>query len=273
VTATLPLSAGNEATLHCRYAASHDPLLRERLVCRYLPLARYAASQYAQRSEPFDDLVQIAAVGLLKALERFDPARGTAFASFALPTMSGELRRHFRDHAWLVRPPRGLQELVLRTEGALERLTARLGRSPTTTELSEELGLDEEEVLEALEAAGARTGVSLSTPARGRGEEDGTLQDRIGRDDDALVTAEQRAMLASLWDTLTVREREIVLLRFAEDLTQSAIGRRMGLSQMHVSRVIRQALDKLRRAAEAQPACDAQPLEDAARRTTGHARQ
>ncbi|MDX6702305.1 MAG: polymerase sigma-B factor [Baekduia sp.] len=232
-----------------RYARTRDPQLREQLVHRYLPLARYAASQYRRGSEPFDDLVQVASIGLLKAIDRYDPIRGAAFSSYAMPTMSGELRRHFRDRGWAVRPPRDLQESALAIEKATEVLGRELGRSPTVGELAERAGLDEEAVLEAREALTARLSTSLSTPSAGREDEDLGLESRLGVDDDGFVQAEHRATLDALSRTLTPREREIVRLRFDQDLTQAEIGRLVGLSQMHVSRLLRMAVDKLRLAA------------------------
>jgi RNA polymerase sigma-B factor len=232
-----------------RFARTHDPRLREQLVHRYLPLARYAASQYAHGSEPFDDLLQVACVGLLKAIDRYDPSNGAAFSSYALPTMSGELRRHFRDRGWAVRPPRDLQEQALLVEKVAERLLLDLGRSPTVGEISEQAGLSSETVLDAREALSARVSTSLSTPTRE--EEEHPLEARLGVTDDGYRDAEHRATIAALQRALTAREREVLRLRFDEDLTQAEIGRIVGLSQMHVSRVLRVSLDKLRLAAAA----------------------
>lgn len=229
-----------------RFARSRDPVLREQLVHRYLPLARYAASRYARGGEPFDDLMQVASLGLLKAIDRFDPARGAAFSSYALPTMSGELRRHFRDRGWAVRPPRDLQEQALVVERATEALVGELGRSPTVDELVDATGLDVEAVLEAREALTARMATSLSSPGREPGEEQ-PLEARMGTDDAGFQAAEDRATIEALERSLTPREREILRLRFAEDLTQAEIGKLVGLSQMHVSRVLRQSVEKLRR--------------------------
>lgn len=231
------------------YARTRDPRLREQLVRRYLPLARYAASQYRRGSEPFDDLLQVASVGLLKALDRYDPVRGAAFSSYALPTMSGELRRHFRDRSWAVRPPRDLQEQALAVEKAAEALERELGRSPTVEELAERADLEAEEVLEAREALTARMSTSLSAPVRGHEDDDLDLGSRLGVVDDGYSAAEQRATLTALSRALTPREREIVRLRFEDDLTQAEIGKLVGLSQMHVSRVLRAAIEKLRAAA------------------------
>jgi RNA polymerase sigma-B factor len=246
-----PRGAGDDRLL-ASYARTRDPRMRERLAERYLPLARYAAGQYANGREPYDDLVQVASLGLLKAIDRFDPGRGAAFSSYALPTITGELRRYFRDHSWAVRPPRDLQERALAVERVSEGLARDLGRAPTVDEIGSELGLGAEVVLEAREAACARGAVSLSAPG-GSGDDDDvfTIEARLGRHDDGLVAAERRATLASLTSRLQPREREIVRLRFDEDLTQSEIGQRVGLSQMHVSRILRDALNHLRAAAAA----------------------
>jgi RNA polymerase sigma-B factor len=232
-----------------RYARTRDPQLREQLVHRYMPLARYAAARYRHGQEPFEDLVQVASLGLLKAIERYDPVRGAAFSSYALPTMSGELRRHFRDRSWAVRPPRDLQEAALAVERATEALGRELGHAPTVDDLARRTGLDAEAVLEAREALGARLSTSLSAPVHGTEGDELDLGSRLGTDDDGFQAAEHRATIGTLTKALTQREREIVRLRFEEDLTQSEIGQAVGLSQMHVSRVLRQAIDKLRAAA------------------------
>src|SRR3954470_1284467 len=233
--------------LHRRYARSRDPRMREDLVHRYLPLARYAASQYTRGGEPFDDLLQVASVGLLKAIDRFDPDNGAAFSSYALPTMTGELRRHFRDRSWSVRPPRDLQEQALAIEKALDELQKTLGRAPTVDELAERTGLLAETVLEAREALTARVSTSLSVSPRE--DDEHPLEARLGTDDGGFGAAEARATLDELQRSLSSREREILRLRFEEDLTQAEIGEIVGLSQMHVSRVLRQSLEKLRLAA------------------------
>jgi RNA polymerase sigma-B factor len=245
-TAAPPRASRRDAQLLERYAASPSPELRDQLVRRYLPLARFCAGQFARTSEPFDDLLQVASIGLIKALDRYDPARGIAFSSYAMPTMSGELRRHFRDRSWNVRPPRDLQEWALATERAITVLTRDLGRSPTVDEIAERSGLSAEAVLEAREALLARTATSFSAPL-GFGDESYTLADSIGAVDDGFAAAEQRATIDELVRrSLTHREREILRLRFDEDMTQSEIGAAVGLSQMHVSRVLRTVLDKLR---------------------------
>jgi RNA polymerase sigma-B factor len=231
-----------------RYAERPTPELRDQLIRRYLPLARYCANQYARGSEPFEDLVQVASIGLIKALDRYDPARGAAFSSYALPTMSGEVRRHFRDRGWNVRPPRDLLEQALVVERATGDLIRDLGHSPTIDDISERTGLGPEVVLEAREALAARNGVSLSAPTRGDDDEH-TLGDVIGDGDDGYELAERRALIDGLSRSLTLREREILRLRFDEDMTQAEIGEAVGLSQMHVSRLLRDILAKLRLAA------------------------
>jgi RNA polymerase sigma-B factor len=249
ISTTAPPSRGarsshHDAALLARYARTRAPDLRDRLVRRYLPLAHYSASQYARGSEPFDDLLQVASIGLLKAIDRYEPARGAEFSSYALPTMAGELRRHFRDRSWNVRPPRDLQDHALAVERATTALIADLGRSPTVEEIAERTGLGEESVLEAREALASRRAVSFSLPTSG---DDGPeLGECVGTWDVGFNGAEARATLAQLFRHLSRREREILRLRFDEDLTQAEIGDRIGLSQMHVSRLLRNALEKLR---------------------------
>jgi RNA polymerase sigma-B factor len=239
-----------DALLLRRYAATRDARDRDRLVRRYLPLARYAANRYARKSEPFDDLLQVASLGLLKAIDRYDPLNGASFCSYALPTMLGELRRHFRDHGWTVRPPRTLLEHALVVERATTELAAS-GRSPTVPELARETGLTDEEILDAREASVARSGTSLALRVGGQDERGDAVElgELLGTVDDGFAQAEDRATVASLVASLTRREREILRLRMEEDLTQREIGERVGLSQMHVSRILRDILGKLHRAA------------------------
>jgi RNA polymerase sigma-B factor len=243
--------APGDVRLLRRFAVTRDQRIREQLVQRYLPLARYAANHYARRTESFDDLVQVASLGLLKAIDRYDPSNGATFSSYALPTMLGELRRHFRDRGWAVRPPRTLQEHALLVERTTTELQRLLGRSPTVDELAETTKLTHEEVLEAREAAAAHGATSLSARVGGD-EEGGELGDLIGIEDDGFARADDRATVEALLRTLTHREREILRLRMEDDLTQSEIGERVGLSQMHVSRLLRQILDKLHAAAARQ---------------------
>ena len=218
------------------------------LVRRYLPLARHAALHYARPSEPFDDLLQVASIGLLKALDRYDPDFGSAFASYAMPTIHGDLRRYFRDRSWAVRPPRDLQELALRVERVADELVASLGRTPTVQQLAAHTGLSSEAVLEARSAMCAHTAASLSGSP---GEDEDHFAARLGRLDSGYADVEHRVTLDALMRCLTHREREIVRLRLQEDLTQHQIGQHLGLSQMHVSRLLRSSLIKLRAAAAA----------------------
>jgi RNA polymerase sigma-B factor len=226
-------------------AETRDPQLREALVERFLPLARAIAKRYRKAEEPFDDLLQVASLGLLKAIDRFDPARGIAFSSFAVPTIVGELRRHFRDRCWSVRPPRELQERALEVDKYRSELTTRLGRSPSVRELGRALELSDEQVLEALQAQQGMRATSLDAP-RGNGEDtDATLADAHGVNDPELIRAEHRATLARLFERLDERERRVLRLRFEQDMTQEQIGRIVGVSQMQVSRIIRGAVAKL----------------------------
>jgi RNA polymerase sigma-B factor len=241
-------SARSDRALFARYSNRRDPADRDMLVNRYLPLARRLASRYQRGQTSFDDLFQVACLGLLKAIDRFDPERGLAFSTYAVPTIAGEIKRHFRDHAWSVRVPRDLQELALKVDRAASELSLRLGRQPTVAEIAAVVDASDEDVLEALEAAGAYEASSLESPLGedGRG---GTLGETISIEDHGFLRAEQRAMLEQLMGVLTPREREVLRLRFAEDLTQTEIGERVGVSQMHVSRIIRHALAQLRGAA------------------------
>jgi RNA polymerase sigma-B factor len=234
-----------DAQLLASYAATRDPRQREALVERFLPLARSIAKRYRKAEEPFDDLLQVASLGLLKAVDRFDPSREIAFSSFAVPTIVGELRRHFRDRCWSVRPPRELQERALEVDKYRTELTSRLGRSPSVREIGQALELADEQVLEALQAQQGMRAASLDAP-RGNGEDnDATLADAHGVTDPELARAEQRATLALLFERLDDRERHVLRLRFEEDLTQEQIGRLVGVSQMQVSRIIRGAVAKL----------------------------
>ena len=218
---------------------------------RFLPLARQLARRYQRTGEPLDDLVQVASLGLLKAIDRFDPARTTAFSSFAVPTILGELKRYFRDKGWSVRVPRDLQELAVRVDRLGEELSRELGRAPTPGEMAQRLGVTAEQVLEAREAAGAYRAVSLDRPRTE--DEDGSdaYAELVGGDDPGFGLAEDSATVQRLMRVLTDREREVLRLRFVEDLTQSEIGERVGVSQMHVSRLIRQSISRLRTVAEA----------------------
>jgi RNA polymerase sigma-B factor len=217
------------------------------MVERHIGLARHLALRYSDSGEPLDDLFQVASVGLVNAVDRFDPSRGIAFTTFAVPTILGEIKRHFRDRGWAIHVPRDLKEASLRVRRAIADHHGE--RPPTPAELAEATGLSLEGVLEALDVSGAQRALSLDAPAGS--EEDGgaTLGDLLGGDDDELARASDRTLLESLLRTVTPREREILRLRFAEDLTQSEIGARIGVSQMQVSRILRGALTRMRSAA------------------------
>jgi RNA polymerase sigma-B factor len=252
--------AREDRALLARYQASGDPRERDAIVERFLPLARKLARRYEHSEEPFDDLLQVAALGLVKAVERFDPERDVAFSSYAVPTILGELKRHFRDRTWAIRVPRDLQELSLKVERAVGEL-AREGRGRATVgDVAERLRVSEEEVLEAMEAAGAYRASSLDAP-RASGEEEGgeTVGDAYGTEEHGFAVAEHRATLEVLMRTLAPRDREVLRLRFEHDMTQAEIGERIGVSQMQVSRIIRQALARLRTLARAPYPGDGQP--------------
>jgi RNA polymerase sigma-B factor len=227
-----------------------DTSARDKLAERFLPLARQLARRYQRADEPLDDLVQVASLGLIKAIDRFDADREVAFSSYAVPTILGEIKRHFRDKTWSVRVPRDLQELALKVDKAVADLSKDLRRQPTVEEIAQKVGANEEQVLEALEAAGAYRATSFDAP-RGSTEEDSgdTLADSMGSTEEGFGLAEQRATLERLMAAVTPREREVLRLRFVEDLTQAEIGARIGVSQMQVSRLIRQSLARLRTAA------------------------
>ena len=237
-----------ESELLARYHETRDPRLREELVRRFLPLARSLALRYAGGGEPSDDLIQVASVGLMGAIDRYEPDRGVPFAGFAGPTILGELRRHFRDRVWTLRVPRGLQEQIRSVEEAITKLGSELERSPTVVEVADRLGLDEDEVLEALEAGDARRTVSLDQPAGGDDSGDAAIGDRVGGADPGFELVEARSAISAGMRVLSDLEREVLRLRFVEDLTQSKIADQVGYSQMHVSRILRRALERLREA-------------------------
>jgi RNA polymerase sigma-B factor len=235
-----------------RYHQDGEIAARDELVARFLPLARQLARRYQRGNEPLDDLVQVASIGLVKAIDRFDPERGTAFSSYAVPTILGELKRYFRDSGWAVHVPRGMQERVMTVNNAIGRLSRVLGRSPTGGEIAAETGLDLEVVLEALEAAIAYDAVSLDTP-RTSDEDDGdTYADTMGAVDERFELIEYTSAIGPTMRALPMRDRLVLKLRFEEDLTQLEIAERIGVSQMHVSRLIRRALKRLRTVADSQ---------------------
>jgi RNA polymerase sigma-B factor len=248
--------AREDSRLFRAWVDGGDRRARAQLIERFLPLARSLARRYERGSEPLEDLVQVASVALVKAIDRYDPARGYAFSSFAVPTIAGELKRHFRDQTWMVRPPRGIQEVTLRVEGALARLSQQLDRSPTTSELAAAVGCSDEEILEAMQARSARGALSLHAPQGDPGDAM-SLQDTLGADDPGLERAEQRAQLDGLMAEVSPRAREMLRMRFEEDMTQAEIGAAIGISQMQVSRILRQTIARLREVAEEDPAGDA----------------
>jgi RNA polymerase sigma-B factor len=226
------------------FAASRDETLRNRLIEAHLGLAEYLARRFANRGEPLDDLVQVASTGLIKAVDRFEPERGLEFSTYATHTIVGELKRHFRDKGWAVRVPRRMQELHLRMSGLVSQLNQDLGRSPTIPEIAQAAGVSEEEVLEAMEAGQAYRFTSLDAPAPG--EDSGSLASTIGEEDESMVDVEHRVALSPLIQKLPPRQQKILHLRFFEGLTQSEIATRLGISQMHVSRLLARSLAQLR---------------------------
>jgi RNA polymerase sigma-B factor len=231
--------------LFARWQQDRDRAAREELVDRFLPLARKLARRYTGAHEPFEDLLQVASYGLLKALDRFDADRGTAFSSFAVPTIVGELKRYFRDLGWSAHVPRGAQELALKVQRAHDKLATKTGRSPTVAELAQYLELSIEDVLEGLEAAAAHHSSSLDAPHDDEDGESGTLIDTFGQDDAGLQLVEDATTVAPAMQTLSERERRVLQLRFFEDSTQREIAEQLGVSQMQISRILRGAITRL----------------------------
>ncbi len=233
-----------------------DRQARETLIAEHLPLARALARRYRRGGEPLDDLVQVASLGLIKAVDRFDPERGHSFSTFAQPTIVGELLRHFRDTGWGVHVARGTQELALSVRSAAEAIEAETGRAPTPRQLAERTGASLEAVVEALGALSNRTALSLAAPTGGHDDGGGsetTIADTLGSDDDGYDRAEARALLGSAVRCLPERERTILRLRFVDDLTQSEIAAEIGVSQMQISRLLRQSLERLAQITRARP--------------------
>jgi RNA polymerase sigma-B factor len=245
--------ASEDRRLLQRYHERGDLRARDALIARFLPLAKQLARRYQRGNEPLDDLVQVASIGLVKAVDRFDPARGAAFSSYAVPTILGELKRYFRDAGWAVHVPRGMQERVMNVNQAVSRLGLDLGRSPTPTEVADALGERVEDVLDAMEAAVAYDAVSLDAPSRMSDEEGAdSYADSVGEVDERYELVEYTAAIQPTVNALPERDRLVLRLRFDEDLTQLEIAQRIGVSQMHVSRLIRRALARLRTVADAQ---------------------
>ena len=241
------MSSVDDRVLLRRYHEEGDLAAREQLIEQYMSLVRSLARRYSYRGEQLDDLVQIGAIGLIKAIDRFDVNRGVELTTYATPNIIGEIKRHFRDKGWSVRVPRGLQELNVQLSRLIEEKTVELGRSPTIPELAKAAGAEEEEVLEALESGRAYSSVSLSTGSGGQ-DDDGELDplESLGAEEPQYEVSEDRAVLAPGFRVLDERERRILHLRFFKGLTQSQIAQQVGISQMHVSRLIRRALEKIR---------------------------
>jgi RNA polymerase sigma-B factor len=247
-----PAAQFESKELFVRWQEHGDRQARDELVARFLPLARKLARRYSGAREPFDDLLQVASLGLVKAVDRFDTERGTAFSSFAVPTILGELKRYFRDLGWSVHVPRGAQELALKVEEAKQQLTAKSGRPPSVQELGAYLELSIEDVVDAMEAAAAHHCVSLDTPRDDGEGESGTLADAFGQEDERLEMVDATVSIAAAAKHLPARERRVLVLRFVEDRTQTQIAEIIGVSQMQVSRILRRALAQLRELTDAE---------------------
>ena len=231
--------------LFARLAAGDGAEVRDELVRMHLPLVEYLARRFRNRGEPLEDLVQVATIGLIKSVDRFDLDRGVEFSTYATPTIVGEIKRHFRDKGWAIRVPRRLQELKLTLTKATGELSQTLGRSPTVAELAQHIGLTEEEILEGLESANAYSAVSLDAPDTGD-DDSPAVADSLGQLDDALEGVEYRESLKPLLEKLPSREKKILMLRFFGNMTQSQIAAELGISQMHVSRLLARTLAQLR---------------------------
>jgi RNA polymerase sigma-B factor len=240
--------AREECALFERLARQGDSRDREALVERFLPLARSLALRYQRSGEPFDDLLQVASVGLIKAIDSFDPNRGIAFGAYAVPTILGEIKRYFRDRTWAVHVPSHLQDLTLRVDRAVSELAERLHRQPSVAEIVVAVGADEEQVLEALQAGSAYRARSFDEPSGGGDDSATTLGESLGVAEHGFARVEARVTFTALLGVLTAREREVLRMRFEEDMTQAEIAAEIGASQMHVSRIIRAALGRIRRA-------------------------
>jgi RNA polymerase sigma-B factor len=237
---------GDEARLWRRFAESRDQAIREELIKRNMPLARHLALRYRGASESFEDLLQVANLGLLGAVDRFDPGRGIPFSAFASPTILGELKRHFRDRVWTVRVPRSVHDRMAEVDKAVTELTRKLQRSPSVGEIAERLGLEQTDVLEVMEAGHNRRPLSLDRPVGNDDSSEAAPADWLGEEDERFELVETRVALEASLPFLDERERQILRLRFVEDMTQSQIAERIGHSQMHVSRILRGALGRIR---------------------------
>ena len=240
------LHLASENRLWARFVGDHEPAVRAELIRRYLPFAGKLTQRYRSASESYDDLLQVASLGLVNAIDRFDPSRGVPFTAFASPTILGELKRHFRDRVWTVRVPRSLHDRLADVDKAVAALTRELQRSPSVAEIAKRLGTDESEVLEALEANHNRRPLSLDRPASAEDPEEAPAAEWIGTEDEGYELVEGKAALEAALPALDERERTVLRLRFADDLTQSQIAERIGFSQMHVSRILRDTLRRIR---------------------------
>jgi RNA polymerase sigma-B factor len=247
-------AAREDRELFARYADRRDPVDRDLLFERFMPLARSLAARYIRRDEPFDDVLQVACIGLIKAIDGFDGERGRAFSSYAVPTIAGEIKRYYRDRTWTVHVARNLQDRVIAVAHAADELEAEHQRKPTVGEIAERLGIGREDVLEARAAALAHRPDSLDAPVRGADDEGSTVGERMGVTEAGYGTAENRAALRWMMRVLSPRDRLIVRLRFERDLSQEQIGEHIGLSQMQVSRVLRQSIVRMREGASAEAA-------------------
>ena len=253
----------SERALWARFVKDRDPAIREELVRRYLPFAKNLALRYRGASESFDDLLQVASLGLVNAIDRFDPERGAPFTAFASPTILGELKRHFRDRVWTVRVPRGLHDRMAEVEKAISELTVELQRSPSVPEIAGRLEVDPTDVLEVLEANHNRRPLSLDRPVGGEDSEESPAAEWVGDEDSGYELVEDKLALEGALPHLDERERLVLQLRFVEDLTQSQIAERIGHSQMHVSRILRRTLERIRtEVAEQSAAAEAKPSAD-----------
>jgi RNA polymerase sigma-B factor len=243
----------SEARLWARFVERREPAVREELVRRYMPFAKSLTQRYRGASESFDDLLQVAGLGLVNAIDRFDPERGVPFTAFASPTILGELKRHFRDRVWTVRVPRGLHDRMAEVEKAIEALTKELQRAPSIGEVAESLGVDQIEVLEVLEANHNRRPLSLDRPPGAEDGDEAPGDEWVGDEDAGFELVEGKVAVDSALPSLDERERLVLRLRFVEDMTQSQIAERIGHSQMHVSRILRGALQRIRDRIDDQP--------------------
>jgi len=233
--------------LFAKYQKGHDPQVREELILAHMNLVRYLARKFANRGEPLEDLIQVGMIGLINAIDRFDPSRGIRFATYATPTIMGEIRRYFRDRGWAVKVPRRLQELNMAANKAIDELTQKLDRPPTVRELADQLQVSEPEALEAMELGDLYELPSLDSELGGDSDESRTkLSDYVGQVDEEIERFERRSRLTEALQQLTPRERKIIQMRFFDNMSQTQVAQKLDISQMHVSRLQQRALAKLR---------------------------